>query len=99
MLRRLEKRILVDLPTSAARQAMISHWLPPLSAAGGVELRTELDYEALATVRYGSVTVEGVRLLHSGKVCVDFMETRACCFRGWTVTLALTSDWCVVRPP
>lgn len=93
MLRRLEKRILVDLPTSAARQAMISHWLPPLSATGGVELRTELDYEALAAVRYGSVTVEGrVRLLHSSKVCV-------CCFRGWTVTLALTSDWCVVRPP
>lgn len=56
MLRRLEKRILVDLPTPAARQAMISHWLPPLSSSaptGGVELRTELDYEVLATVRSG----------------------------------------------
>uniref|UniRef100_A0A3B3VXT7 Katanin p60 ATPase-containing subunit A-like 2 n=1 Tax=Poecilia latipinna TaxID=48699 RepID=A0A3B3VXT7_9TELE len=31
MLRRLEKRILVGLPSSPARQAMISHWLPPLS--------------------------------------------------------------------
>uniref|UniRef100_A0A3P8R6J1 Katanin p60 ATPase-containing subunit A-like 2 n=1 Tax=Astatotilapia calliptera TaxID=8154 RepID=A0A3P8R6J1_ASTCA len=48
MLRRLEKRILVSLPSSPARQAMISHWLPPLSCTGGVELRTVLDYEALA---------------------------------------------------
>nr|XP_020456658.1 katanin p60 ATPase-containing subunit A-like 2 [Monopterus albus] len=48
MLRRLEKRILVSLPSSLARQAMISHWLPPLSSSGGVELRTELDYETLA---------------------------------------------------
>ncbi|XP_040914423.1 katanin p60 ATPase-containing subunit A-like 2 [Toxotes jaculatrix] len=48
MLRRLEKRILVSLPSSPARQAMISHWLPPLTSTGGVELRTELDYETLA---------------------------------------------------
>ncbi|XP_029300894.1 katanin p60 ATPase-containing subunit A-like 2 [Cottoperca gobio] len=48
MLRRLEKRILVSLPSLTARQAMISHWLPPLSSTGGVELRTELDYETLA---------------------------------------------------
>ncbi|XP_041816458.1 katanin p60 ATPase-containing subunit A-like 2 [Chelmon rostratus] len=48
MLRRLEKRILVSLPSSPARQAMISHWLPPVSSTGGVELRTELDYETLA---------------------------------------------------
>ncbi|XP_010781027.1 katanin p60 ATPase-containing subunit A-like 2 [Notothenia coriiceps] len=48
MLRRLEKRILVGLPSSPARQAMVSHWLPPLSCTGGVELRTELDYETLA---------------------------------------------------
>ncbi|XP_073334605.1 katanin p60 ATPase-containing subunit A-like 2 isoform X2 [Pagrus major] len=48
MLRRLEKRILVSLPSTPARQAMISHWLPPLSSTGGVELRTELDYETLA---------------------------------------------------
>ncbi|XP_071390595.1 katanin p60 ATPase-containing subunit A-like 2 [Centroberyx affinis] len=48
MLRRLEKRILVGLPSEPARQAMISHWLPPLSSTGGVELRTELDYESLA---------------------------------------------------
>ncbi|XP_034752263.1 katanin p60 ATPase-containing subunit A-like 2 isoform X2 [Etheostoma cragini] len=48
MLRRLEKRIIVSLPSSPARQAMISHWLPPLSSTGAVELRTELDYETLA---------------------------------------------------
>ncbi|KAG7465445.1 katanin p60 ATPase-containing subunit A-like 2 isoform X1 [Solea senegalensis] len=48
MLRRLEKRILVGLPTSGARRAMISHWLPPLNSTQGVELRTELDYETLA---------------------------------------------------
>ncbi|XP_026008644.1 katanin p60 ATPase-containing subunit A-like 2 isoform X2 [Astatotilapia calliptera] len=48
MLRRLEKRILVSLPSSPARQAMISHWLPPLSCTGGMELRTVLDYKALA---------------------------------------------------
>lgn len=50
MLRRLEKRILVNLPSSAARQAMMSHWLPPLSFIGELELRTELDYETLAEV-------------------------------------------------
>ncbi|XP_004074918.1 katanin p60 ATPase-containing subunit A-like 2 isoform X1 [Oryzias latipes] len=48
MLRRLEKRILVGLPSSPARQAMISHWLPPLSSTGGMELRTSLDYKMLA---------------------------------------------------
>ncbi|XP_051794302.1 katanin p60 ATPase-containing subunit A-like 2 isoform X3 [Acanthochromis polyacanthus] len=48
MLRRLEKRILVSLPSSSARQAMISEWLPPLNSTGGVELRTELDCKTLA---------------------------------------------------
>ncbi|CAB1424927.1 unnamed protein product [Pleuronectes platessa] len=48
VLRRLEKRIHVGLPSSAARQAMTSHWLPPLTSTRGVELRTELDYETLA---------------------------------------------------
>ncbi|CAN9504855.1 unnamed protein product [Ophioblennius macclurei] len=48
MLRRLEKRILVSLPSPSARQAMICHWLPPISSPGGVELRTELDYKLLS---------------------------------------------------
>ncbi|XP_061071933.1 katanin p60 ATPase-containing subunit A-like 2 isoform X2 [Conger conger] len=47
MLRRLDKRILVGLPCEAARQAMIAHWLPPLSTSGGVDLRTQLDYSVL----------------------------------------------------
>lgn len=53
MLRRLEKRILVDLPTLAARKAMFTHYLPPTISTGdgnGLELRSDLDYDRLARV-------------------------------------------------
>ena len=57
MLRRLEKRILVDLPSLEARQAMLKQYLPPLihSVEGSVEIKTEIDYEQLAKV--GSVFI------------------------------------------
>ncbi|KAH9488815.1 Katanin p60 ATPase-containing subunit A-like 2 [Bulinus truncatus] len=50
MLRRLEKRILVDLPTHEARKAMLKHHLPPVVTpkAGSLELLSELDYDLIA---------------------------------------------------
>lgn len=50
MLRRLEKRILVDLPSQEAREAMIHHWLPPVSRSSALELRADLDYSLLSRV-------------------------------------------------
>ncbi|XP_070207187.1 katanin p60 ATPase-containing subunit A-like 2 isoform X3 [Littorina saxatilis] len=55
MLRRLEKRILVDLPTFEARRAMFIHHLPPIvcSKDGGLELLAELDYDMLGVKTEG----------------------------------------------
>ncbi|XP_065179657.1 katanin p60 ATPase-containing subunit A-like 2 [Sycon ciliatum] len=50
MLRRLEKRIIVDLPVEAARKAMMEHYLPPHTPAenGGLAISSSLDYGKLA---------------------------------------------------
>lgn len=50
MLRRLEKRILVDLPSLEAREAMLKQYLPPVvhSVEGSVEIKSQIDYEELA---------------------------------------------------
>ncbi|XP_071845991.1 katanin p60 ATPase-containing subunit A-like 2 isoform X2 [Apostichopus japonicus] len=54
MLRRLEKRILVDLPTRDARQAMIEFHLPPVINPGStLEIETIMDYHHLADVTEG----------------------------------------------
>ena len=56
MLRRLEKRILVDLPTLEAREAMFRFHLPPMvqeKEAGGFELRAEVDYGVVAAATEG----------------------------------------------
>lgn len=52
MLRRLEKRIIVDLPTEEARQKMFMHHLPPVVVEedNGLRLNSDLDYNRLAQV-------------------------------------------------
>ena len=52
MLRRLEKRILVDLPTTEARQKMIEYYLPETitSQQNGLQISAKLDYKFLAEV-------------------------------------------------
>lgn len=55
MLRRLEKRILVGLPTPEARQAMFEHYLPPqvTTSHHSLELKSDLNYPELATATAG----------------------------------------------
>lgn len=52
MLRRLEKRILVNLPTQEARKQMLQHHLPPVISSdnNGLDIRTEIDYDLIAKV-------------------------------------------------
>ncbi|KAJ9579535.1 hypothetical protein L9F63_004794 [Diploptera punctata] len=57
ILRRLEKRILVDLPNIEAREAMIKHYLPPIVIERPA-LLCELDYELLATAGYSGSDIK-----------------------------------------
>ena len=52
MLRRLEKRVLVDLPSKEAREAMFQQFLPRnvISENNGLVLYSDLDYTRLGNV-------------------------------------------------
>ena len=50
MLRRLEKRILVDLPNEEARCAMFKHYLPPQVTPPPFSVTSEVDYTIVAKV-------------------------------------------------
>lgn len=53
MLRRLEKRILVDLPTEEARCAMVRHHLPPVVVSQPLQIHSQVDYQAVAKLTEG----------------------------------------------
>ncbi|KAF7257547.1 hypothetical protein EG68_05323 [Paragonimus skrjabini miyazakii] len=56
MLRRLEKRILVDLPNNPARRRMFESFLPPAissNSPGGLQLSCHIDYELVAELTEG----------------------------------------------
>ncbi|CAH8558607.1 unnamed protein product [Schistosoma turkestanicum] len=56
MLRRLEKRILVDLPNKEARMHMFESFLPPVighGTSGGLQLKCFLDYDVAAELTEG----------------------------------------------
>ncbi|KAA0183419.1 Katanin p60 ATPase containing subunit [Fasciolopsis buskii] len=56
MLRRLEKRILVDLPSKEARRRMFEIFLPPTigsTHSGGLQLKCQIDYDLVAELTDG----------------------------------------------
>lgn len=70
MLRRLEKRILVDLPIYEARRSMFHSHLPPIvnpNQDHSLELLSDLDYDLLARVSHSIMT-----FLHKDK-CECFL--------------------------
>ena len=64
MLRRLEKRILVDLPTPEARKSMLEQYLPPvIPSEGSLVIKTNVDYEQVAKVSGNSLWCINSRLM------------------------------------
>ena len=53
LLRRLEKRILVPLPSEEAREAMLTHHLPPGPANSGKRAEESVDFNAFAEALEG----------------------------------------------
>ena len=69
MLRRLEKRILVDLPVKSARSAMFAHHLPQTLSQHPLRITTQIDYDQAAEV--GPLNSQ-LQLLnsHADSICI-----------------------------